>query len=72
MLDYTKFQNSFKNVPCDVNGDGKVSVTDVHYVSNKINSGEDFSSKEIYMLDFDNDGIVSYSDYAILKDVILN
>lgn len=71
-LDYTKFQNSFKNIPCDVNGDGKVSVTDVHYVSNKINNGEDFSSKEIYILDFDNDGIVSYSDYAILKDVILN
>jgi uncharacterized protein YgiM (DUF1202 family) len=71
-LDYADYVDDYDDyIPYDMNGDGVVNVADVFYISSKLKSGESFTSKEINLVDFDDDGKVSYDDYTTFKNLLM-
>jgi len=70
-LDYATYKNSFSFLPCDINNDGSVNITDLLYVSNKLKNGSKFTSNEVKLIDLNQDGKVDSTDYILFKGILL-
>lgn len=71
-LEYADIVDDYEEyIPYDMTGDGRVNVADVFYISKKLNGGESFSSRELNLIDFDDDGKVDYDDYATFKNLLM-
>ena len=56
----------------DVNGDGKITITDYLKIKERIQSGKEFSKEKEYASDVNGDGKVTITDYLRLKYCIQN
>ena len=71
-LEYADLIDDYSEyIPYDMNSDGRVNVADVFYISSKLKNGEDFSSNEVRLIDFNHDGNVDYDDYATFKNLLM-
>ncbi|MGN1412131.1 MAG: SH3 domain-containing protein [Oscillospiraceae bacterium] len=72
-LDYANQIDDFSEyIPYDMNGDGRVNIADVYYISDKLKHDSDFTAREFHLIDFDDNGSIDYDDYTTFKTLLLS
>ena len=56
----------------DVNGDGKISISDYTLVRLHCEGIKSLTEEQIEYADVNNDGKIDYKDYDIIRDIILS